>query len=400
MDMRGSTARPIPLAKTAGLSVRAALAKAEIPVHASGVLAFDFEALRRNYRVIKKLADGAETAAVVKADGYGVGAIQAARALWEEGCRTFFVATLAEAQTLRQGWPEAIIYVLNGLTPGSAPAFQAASARPVLNSLSEVNDWASHCLSRGGPLPAALQIDTGMNRLGLSEAEPGALQQNATLLGAFDLALILSHLACADNPAHVKNFDQHRQFASITLGLPKKPRSLANSAGVFLGKAYHYDMVRPGIALYGGRARSTGPNPMEPVVWSYARILKVEEASAGESVGYGATYTLQRKSRLLTVAAGYADGYFRLLSTSNSSQAAYAMLEGYRLPLLGRVSMDLSIFDGTDLPDGLAKRGGFVQLLGDEITVDDVAGWAGTIGYEILTTLSRRFHRVTLDLQV
>ena len=370
---------------------------AETPAQATGVALIRLGALRRNYRKLRDLAAPAETAAVVKANAYGLGAAGAFRVLQAEGCRTAFVATPSEAQELRGIFPQPAIYALSGLLPGTAPLFEEAAARPVLSSLDEVAEWAAYCKGRGKPLPAAVHIDTGMSRLGLPEAQTRQLARMPELLSAFSLCLIVSHLVCGDEADNSKNEEQLALFAALTSLFPGVPRSLANSAGILLGPRFHFDLTRPGIGLYGGRPNAGGTNPMEPVLWLFGRAVEVAWAEAGQTVGYSATQALKRRTRIATVAAGYADGYFRAASSSDGREGAAAYAGEYRLPLLGRVSMDLLTFDATDAPEEAVRRGGFIELLGARVTVDDLAERAGTIGYEVLTSLGRRYHRVYVD---
>lgn len=381
---------------SSGSALGALLGGAAIPVSATGVLAIDLGALAANYRMLRGLASPAECAAVVKSDGYGVGAVEAGRVLAAEGCRSFFVATPGEAASLRSALPEATIYALDGLLPGSGGHFKAHRLRPVLGSIAEIEEWSAFCGSEGVERPAAIHIDTGINRLGLKADEQRHLLANRKLMNGFGLSLIMSHLACADTPDHPKNSAQRADFTEFCAQFRRTPLSLANSAGIFLGADFHFDLVRPGIALYGGNPFAARPNPMTPVVRLYARILQIGEADAGETVGYGASLELQRRTRYATVSVGYADGYFRKLGSSNGQRGAIGWLDGRPLPILGRVSMDLAVFDITDLPEASAQRGGFVELIGPHFTVDDAAGLAGTIGYEILTSLGSRSTRVYL----
>ncbi len=366
----------------------------DVPAEATGVILTDLDALTRNYVKLRDMAAPAECAAVVKADGYGVGAIEVARALSQAGCKTLFVATLEEAIALRAALPEAVIYVLDGLFPGSAAKFAADGLRPVLGALEEAEEWSAFCVSTGQKLSAALHIDTGMNRLGLKAGERGALLGAPEKLGSFDLSLVMSHLACGDTPDDPKNEAQRADFQAVLAALPNARGSLANSAGVFMGKPYHFDLVRPGVALYGGNPFSDRANPMEPVVRLYGRVVHTGWAAAGETVGYGGALTLSRDTRYATVAIGYADGYFRALGSSDYRPGAVAFAEGRAAHILGRVSMDLTVFDITDMPEGAVRRGGFLELIGERFTVDDAGRAAGTMAYEILTSLSARCHRI------
>ncbi len=371
-------------------------ALADVPPQATGVAIVRLGAICRNYRKLRDLAAPAETAAVVKANAYGLGVAQALAALEQEGCRTAFVATIGEALNVR-ALSDIAVYVLDGLLPGTAPLFEVADARPVLSSLDEVCEWAAHCKARGKRLPAAIHVDTGMTRLGLPAEEARRLAQSPELLSAFDLSLVMSHLVCGDEPEHPKNQDQLARFTELAALFPGVPRSLAASTGILLGPDFHFELTRPGIGLYGGRPQSAGANPMEPVLWLYGRIAQVSEAEAGQTVGYSATKTLTRNTRIATVTAGYADGFFRALSASDARQGLPAYTGEHALPLLGRVSMDLITLDATDAPADAVRRGGFVELLGERVTVDDLASFAGTIGYEVLTSLGDRYYRVYLD---
>ncbi len=367
------------------------------PPHATGVLVVRRGAVRRNYRKLRAMARGAETAAVVKANAYGLGAEQCVPLFEEDGCRCFFVATLGEAEAVRSFSPRAIIYVLNGLFPNTGARFDELNVRPVLGSLEEIAEWAAYACSVEQRLPAAIHIDTGMERLGIPAYELEQLEKNLEKLSAFRPSLIVSHLACGDSAENPRNEEQLALFEERTAPFVGVPRSLAASTGVFLGPAYHFDVIRPGIALYGGRAREGVSNPMEPAVWLFGRIAQTHWAEPGESVGYGATHTLQRRTRIATVCAGYADGFFRALSASDEREGPAAHIGAHRLPLLGRVSMDLATFDATDAPEDAVQRGGWVELLGERVTVDDWAEFAGTIGYEVLTALGSRYHRIYVD---
>ncbi len=360
----------------------------------SGLLTIDLSALCDNYRTLRSMARHATCAAVIKADAYGTGAKPAAQALAAEGCGTFFVATLREARVVRAAAPGATGYVLAGLFPDAGAAFLETGARPVLGSIPEIREWAAFCRAHSVRPPAAIHIDTGMNRLGLPPGEVDAVASEADVLAAFEPALVMSHLACADEPDHPKNEAQRLAFDELRAKLPAAPASLANSAGVMLGSRYHHDLVRPGIALYGGRALVEGPNPMRSVVRLDGRIAQIRTAGAGETIGYGATRTIRRPPRVATVTVGYADGFFRLLGSSDGHDGAVAYIGDHAAPLLGRVSMDLITIDVSDVPADLVRRGAFVELLGPHVTVDDLAARARTIGYEVLTNLGHRYQRV------
>jgi alanine racemase len=359
----------------------------------TAVLTIDLDALLANYRRLRELASPAECAAVVKADAYGLGLSQTAPALARAGCKTFFVATLCEAKALRKLLPDATIYVFGGLMPGTAEFFRKHALRPVLNSAEEIKEWAAFSASKGERLPCAVHIDSGMNRLGLSADEVDQVAAARDLWSAFTLSLVMSHLACADEPEHPKSEAQRKAFDRLRARLPKALASLANSAGILLGRSYAYDLVRPGIALYGGKPHRQGQNPFLPVVHLKGRILQVRKASAKETIGYGATHTLERTSRIGIVSVGYADGFFRSLSSKDGEKGLVVYIGAYAVPILGRVSMDLITIDVTGVPESLARRGEWVELIGPNVSAQELAHHAGTIDYEILTNLGRRAFR-------
>jgi alanine racemase len=356
----------------------------------TAVLTIDLDALRANYRHLRELAAPAECAAVVKADAYGIGVAYAAPALWRAGCKTFFVAALAEAETLRGLLAEAVIYVFGGLLPGTAETFHELGVRPVLNSVAEIREWAGYCARTGEKLPCAVHIDSGMNRLGLPASEVDTVAEAGDLWSNLTLSLVMSHLACADDPAHAKNERQRRIFDNLRARLPKALTSLANSAGVLLGPDFAYDLVRPGIALYGGHPQRHGESPFRRVVHLKGRILQVRDVPVGDTIGYGATRTIERPSRIATVAVGYADGLFRALSTKDGEEGLFVYVGAHAAPILGRVSMDLITIDVTGIPEALAQRGEWVELLGPNVSAHDLARHAGTIDYEVLTSLGPR----------
>jgi alanine racemase len=353
-------------------------------------LTIDLDALAANYRRLRDLAAPAECAAVVKADAYGLGMAQAAPALARAGCKTFFVATPAEAMELRALLPDAVIYVLSGLMPGTAEIYRTHDLRPVVNSAEEIREWASFCMARNEKLACAVHIDSGMNRLGLSADEVEQVAAAQSLLRAFTLSLVMSHLACSDEPGHPKNEVQRKLFDRLRAHLPNAPASLANSAGVLLGREYVYDLVRPGIALYGGHPRCVGKNPFGSVVQLRGRILQVRNVAAGETVGYGATRTFKQAARVAVVSVGYADGFFRALSTKDEEEGFVAYAGPHTAPVLGRVSMDLITLDVSRVPLELSQRGAWVELIGPNVPAHVMAHHAGTIDYEVLTNLGRR----------
>ncbi|GGB38378.1 alanine racemase, catabolic [Sphingomonas metalli] len=356
-------------------------------VIAGAVLRIDLGALAANYRIIQRAVAPAAVAGVVKADGYGLGAAQVAEALIGAGCRHLFVALLTEAAALKPQLPPNIpLFVLNGLNPGAEPACAAIGAIPVLNSLDQIDRWAAEAQRRGRTLPAALQLDSGMSRLGLPPEEVEALAADSARLDGIETVLVMSHLACADDPAAAANARQRAAFLSLAERLPAARRSLDNSGGSLLPRG-HLDLVRAGIALYGG-APQEGENPMRPVVSLTTRIVQTRTVPAGTGVGYGLSWVAPRESRIATVPVGYADGWPRHLGNIGA-----AFIGGIRVPIAGRVSMDSLTLDVTDVPDALLAPGSLVELLGPHQTIDMVARDAGTISYEILTRLGHRYAR-------
>jgi alanine racemase len=361
---------------------------------AGGLLTIDLAAIEANWRMLSSRTVPIECAAVVKADAYGCGLEAVAARLAKAGCKTFFVADIAEGRRLRTIAREATIYVLNGLLPNTAQAFAEAYLRPVINGPAELAEWDAFVAAtswRGG---AALHVDTGMNRLGLSPDEAVAVAARVQLEN-HGFTLLMSHLACADTPGNSMNDRQIRMFRELRILFRGVSSSLANSSGIFLGGGMaHCDLVRPGMALFGCNPTPGRSNPMRPVLELKGRILQVREVKRGDTVGYGATFTAQRASRIAIVAVGYADGFLRSGSGDRNKPAAQVIVAGKRCPLAGRVSMDLISVDVTDVPDGRAHRGDFATLIGPELGVDELASALGTIGYEVLTRLGRRFHRV------
>ncbi|WP_022681192.1 alanine racemase [Sphingobium bisphenolivorans] len=354
---------------------------------AGAILRIDLDALATNYHVIQRQVAPARVAGVIKADAYGLGAVPVAKALLQAGCRHFFVAHLGEAAALRRALPAGTpVFVLNGLHPGAEQECAAIGATPVLNSLDQIARWAECARRLGQSLPAALQFDSGMSRLGLPLQEVETLVAERSRLSGIDLTLLMSHLACADDPDALFNAQQRMSFQTVSRHFPGVPRSLDNSGGSFLDRC-HFDVVRAGIGLYGGAPQKVG-NPMRPVVSLEARIIQLRNVPAGAAVGYGLTHRCIRPTRIATIPVGYADGWPRHLSNKGS-----AFIAGQRVPIAGRVSMDSITLDVTDVPERLLYPDAAVELLGPHQSVDDVAADAGTISYEILTQLGRRYHR-------
>ena len=367
------------------------------PGVAGATLTVDLGALRSNYLKLNDLCGATECAAAVKGDAYGTGVARVVETLSKAGCKTFFVAQLSEAVHVRAALPQAIIYVLNGLVFAEAGSYADMRLRPVLGTVEEIAEWSQFCRARGKRLPAAVHVDTGINRLGLTQREVETLSSAPELAAGFDWALTMSHLACADDPAHPMNNEQLARFNDLRARLPKTDASLANSGGTLIDKAYHYDLVRPGVALYGGNPSPPEPNPMQPVVRLDSLVLQVREVAAGSTVGYGAKWRAQRPSKIAVVPIGYYDGYFRSLFDTHADDQAGVYIEGQFAPLAGRVSMDMITVDVTDIAGESVQRGTKVEIIGPNISVDDVARWAGTIPYEVLTALGSRYARVYVN---
>ncbi len=350
-------------------------------------------AAQENFRICGRLAGGAAVAGVVKADAYGLGMPAMARALLDARCDTFFVARLAEGIALRPLVPQARIFVLDGVQTETASRLITWRLTPVLNSLAQVEAWSKVARERHTALEAAIHVDTGMNRLGLPASELALLSgEAATRLSAIDVTLVMSHLACADDPSAAMNASQLERFRSALATLPSAPASLAASGGILLGMEYAFDMVRPGLALYGGNPQPEKTNPFKTVAVLSGCILQLRRVDKGESVGYAATYRAGRPSTLATVALGYADGLMRAIG--NRGMGAVA---GVRVPVVGRVSMDLVTLDVTDVPQLELAAASEVEFIGDTISLEEFAAAADTASYEILTSLGARVPRRYLE---
>lgn len=354
---------------------------------ANAHLTIDLDTLANNYRQFQKMASPhCAIAGVIKANAYGLGLKEVFQTLKALGCQQYFVATLDEALSLRAIDKSAPIAVLGGLFTGAEDTYIAHNITPVLNSPFDIDNWSTQARQKSQKLPAFIHFDTGMNRLGLSAAETSTLLEDQTKLDGLDVQLIMSHFICADNHNSPLTPEQAEKFSHIAKHFPKAKKSLANSPGLFANKSYHYDVARPGYSLYGGNPTPHTDNPMKPVVHLKARILQVRECKKGETIGYGPTYTFDKDTRTATVALGYADGFLR--SNSNKAKLYY---NGIACQVLGRVSMDLTSIDISPLPE--LKQGDWIEVLGDHQSVDDLAATAGTIGYEILTSLGSRYKR-------
>ena len=371
------------------------------PAEAGGVLTIDLSAIAANWRSLRERVSGAECAAVVKADAYGCGIEAVVPALSRAGCETFFVAHISEAVRTRRAAPQATIYVLNGLLPGTAAIYPGLELRPVLGSLDAIDEWAAFCRAQSVRRPAAIHIDTGMHRLGLRVEEGLALADDPRL-DDFEPALLTSHFVSAEEPDNPINTRQVEAFEGVRQALPPMPASLANSSGIFLPRTPPYDLVRPGYALYGGNPTPGRDNPMQPVVRVEGRVVQVRTVIDGETIGYNGQWTASGTRRIAMISVGYADGYLRGASLTDAKLKAgavggEAIVRGRRCPFAGRVSMDLIALDATEIPADELRRGDLVTLIGPDLPIDEVGRRAGTIGYEILTQLGRRFSRTYLE---
>ena len=358
-----------------------------------GTLTIDLAAIEANWRELAHQALTVECGAVVKANAYGMGIEPVTATLAKAGCKTFFVADIAEARRVRSRAPEATIYILNGCSPENSTAFIEINAQPVINSMTELAEWDAFVATHNWQGGAALQVDTGMNRLGISAAEAAALAPR-TQTESHGITLLMSHLACAEIPDHPLTAAQIKLFREIRGLYSGIPASLANSSGIYLGDPALYDLVRPGAALYGVNPTPGRANPMKGVVELTGRILQVRNVARDETVGYGATWTAKRASRIVIVALGYADGLLRSASANDGRPGGKAVVAGKSCPIAGRISMDLVCVDVTDLPDGAVRRGDIATFIGSGLGVDDFAAAAETIGYELLTRLGMRCHLI------
>lgn len=363
---------------------------------AGAILTIDLGAIAANWRGLRDAgrADGRpiDCAAVLKADAYGTGAAMVGPRLAAEGCRQFFVAHLDEGIALRAVVPDHPICVLNGLLPGTDGDFVEHRLTPALNHLGQLNAWRAAAQRFNRPLDAIIHIDTGMHRLGFSPDEAQVLASERGRLRGLRLALLMSHLVASEEQTNPVNGEQLSRFRNFMRTMPGAPASLANSSGIFLGPDYHFDLLRPGAALYGINPLPGQANPMLPVVSLHARILQTRRIDAFQTVGYGGAWRSARPSRIATIALGYADGYFRTLI-----HRTHVYLAGHRVPVIGRISMDLVTIDVTDIPENESQLGATVEVLGRNVTAEDLADHARTNAYEVMTALGRRYARLYVD---
>jgi alanine racemase len=360
---------------------------------AGGILTVDLSALEANYKTLRSASVPAECAAVVKADGYGLGLEPVAGQLMQAGCNTFFVADLAEGKRLRKAVPRATIYILNGLPQETGQVFADHNLRPVIGSSAELAEWDAFCSGAKWDGGFALHVDTGMNRLGVSVEEAAAIAPRIDTEN-HGIKLIMSHFVASQFVESPRNEEQMLSFRNVRALFRGVPASIANSSGIFLGGSAHLDLVRPGAALFGINPTPSKPNPMKPVIELKVRIVKLRDVAFGETVGYDATWTARRPSRIAIATMGYADGFFRSAGGNDQRPGGSLIVSGKPCPIVGRISMDLIALDVTDLPPGSIKRGDFATVIGDGRDVDAAGEMLGTIGYEVLTGLGRRYARV------
>lgn len=372
----------------------AGLVSPTTPSETTAQLTVRLGSVAANFRESLRRAAPATIAPVVKANAYGMGLAPVAHALVNAGADTLFVARMEEGIALRELLPRVRIFVLDGIAAGAAPALLSHGLTPVLNSLDEIVEWSALARRERRELEAVLHVDTGMNRSGLSHDELSALVADIRqLLDGIKLVLVMSHLARADEPDRDMNWVQLARFKAALALLPSAPASLSASAGVELGREFLFDLVRPGIGIYGGNPVASRPNPYRTVGVLTGRVLQIRAIQAGESVGYGAGYTAEKPRLLATVAAGYADGLMRSIAARGR-----AAIAGYFVPYAGRISMDLTVLDVTNVPPNVVKRGTTVEFMGDTVTLEELADAAGTITHEILTSIGPRVHRHYIDL--
>ncbi len=365
------------------------------PRLAGGRLTIDLDALVANWKLLAERSKPAQTSAVVKANAYGLGIEYVVPVLWDAGCRTFFVALVEEGLRVKAIAPEARVFVLNGLFAEARSFFETSGLVPVLGSHYEIDLWAHANASSGLNLPYALHVDTGMNRLGLTVAEAIDFATQAKDMPV----LVMTHLATADEPGHLLTQRQIESFQQLRTAFAGIESSVSNSSGIFHPVGIGSDLSRPGIAMYGGEPLAGEPNPMRPVVTVEARVVQIRTGLKGETSGYGATALLERDTRIAICSTGYADGYLRSASGSGTPlriavrKGGEGFVAGHKVPVIGRVTMDMTSFDITDLPEDAVKPGDYIELFGHNILLDEAARAAGSIGFELLTGLGNRYHR-------
>ena len=361
-----------------------------------GLLTIDLSALRDNYSTIKsRVSAGCEVGCVIKADAYGLGAERIAETLYKQGCRTFFIAKAHEIETLGSLADDVRVIVLNGYDPESHTYYKHPAMIPTLGSAYEINAYKSQ--STSGEKPCFLKFCTEMNRAGLDEKEWKHILDNPSALEGLGLKGLMAHFACADEPEHPMTHAQYMSFKAITDSFAQQydglERSLSNSFGLFRDDLYHFDLARPGMAIYGLNPTPYANNPMQNVVDLRLRVIRTRLIQKDEYTGYGATYRFEKDTPIALLSSGYADGIFR--SLSNKGKVYW---NGIACPIRGRVSMDMIVVDLSDVPeDQRPQSGDMMELIGPNQSADVLAEDAGTIGYEILTALGDRYERVYKD---
>ena len=350
-------------------------------------LVIDLAAIQRNYAKLQTLAGDAEVGAVIKADAYGLGVQKIVPALSQAGCQNFYAANASEGVQIRQALAgqNANIFSFSGFWPDDLNELRQHALYPVICELSQLENLRDIAPD----MPFAIQFDTGMNRLGLEADETEILTSNPDLLDGLKVKQIISHLACADERDHPMNARQLSAFSKIRSVFPKIPASFSNSAASLLGTDFHYDILRPGIALFGGNPAPENPNPFEPAIHIEAPILQIRDLKPGDMVGYGASWKADRKLRLATLALGYADGIMR-----SCQQGGFGRIGKTKTPIVGRISMDMLTVDISDIDHDI-QLGDRVTFLGPDL--DGLADKAQTISYELLVRLGPRLQRVYTD---
>ena len=360
-----------------------------------GCLTINLKAIKDNWQLLNARLGVTNCGAVVKTNAYGLGAIPVARVLLAAGCRTLFVATMDEAIELREQVTDKYqLVVFGGMAYNSYADCVHYNILPVLTTVRHLSLWAQSCRKANRQWPCIIKVDTGMHRFGLSLNEIYAHLDDTHLLNQCSPVMLMSHLACADDPEAPLNTCQLESFSSIVDKarelFPAIKASLANSSGIFLGPRYFFDTARPGIALYGGNPTPYRANPMQPVVSLQLPVAQITVVNSGETVGYGGDFTASGDRKIATVLGGYADGLPRCLGGRG-----YGYYCGYRVPMIGRISMDATAFDISVVPDNeLSAKLGAIEILGEHQSVDQLACQADTIHCEILTKLGRRFRRL------
>ncbi len=369
-----TTAQPLTISQTFSL-----------PPSVTGVLEIDSQAIIHNYKTMTSFLGDTACVPVLKADAYGFGLQTIAPLLAHQGCNNFFVAHLEEALTLRNLLKQADIYVLSGVFRDTESLFVNQRLIPVLNDFDMLKRWVGHAQQLGTKLKCILHFDTGMHRLGFDHTDTTKLFESWSLLESLEIQMIMSHLASSPDKNDPMNHKQKLRFDALRQQLPDLPASLADTGGIYLGKDYHYDVARPGKGLFG-LFKGT---ELKPCLTLLGQVLQVQSAAEGETVGYGGTITLTRSTRLATIGVGFADGYDRRLSNNG-----YALIQGYKAPILGRISMDYTVIDITDIPETLCYAGSWVELVNSQLDLDILAQSIGTISRELSTGFSSRLHRI------